>query len=211
MVIGPFVGALVVVFVAELGDKTQLAALALSTRYPPARVLAGVTLGFAVITLVGVAVGGLLAEAVPADALVVVAGLLFLAFGARELVELRALRASGPDAQLPDAECSGVEVGAAPPADRGGRSAVLTSALTIGVAELGDKTQLTAAALAANTSGLGLVGVWAGATLGEVAACGLAIGTGHLLRDRLAPQVLVALAAGAFILAGVATLATLVL
>lgn len=208
--IGPFLGALAVVFVAELGDKTQLAALALATRHPPARVLAGVTLGFAVITLVGVAVGGLLAEAVPADALVLVAGLLFLAFGVRELLELRTLRASGADSHLPDAEDSGFEVGTAPRALGGGRSAVLTSALTIGVAELGDKTQLTAAALAANTGGLGLVGVWAGATLGEVVACGLAIGTGHLLRDRLAPQALVGLAAGAFILAGGATLTTLV-
>lgn len=194
--LAPFVTALVVVFVAELGDKTQLAALALSTRYPPLKVLAGVALGFAVVTLAGVAVGGLLAAAVPEDVLVLVAGLLFLGFAARELWELR-------DLPEDDGEDDVVE--------RHTRSPVLTSALTIAVAELGDKTQLTAAALAANTAGLGLVGVWAGATLGEVGACALAIGAGHLLRDRLERRTLLLLAAAAFTLAGLGTLATLVI
>jgi putative Ca2+/H+ antiporter (TMEM165/GDT1 family) len=194
-VLGPFFAALGVVFLAELGDKTQLAALALATRYPAWKVLAGVALGFAVITGFGVLVGGALAAAVPDDVLRAAAGLLFLGFAGRELWELRG------DAEDEDQDGEVTE--------RRRRSAVLTSALTIAVAELGDKTQLTAVALAANTSGAGLVGVWAGATLGEAAACGLGIVAGRLLRDRLERRILHLVAAAAFGVAGMATLATL--
>jgi putative Ca2+/H+ antiporter (TMEM165/GDT1 family) len=194
-VLGPVLAAFGVAFLAELGDKTQLAALALATRYPAWKVLAGVALGFAVLTGVGVAVGGALADALPEDLVTVAAGLLFIAFGTRELLELR----TGEDDEDQDA----VE-------ERRTRSAVLTSALTIGVAELGDKTQIAAVALAAKTSGLGLVGVWIGATVGEVAACALGIGAGRWLRDRLDRRRLHVLAAAAFGIAGLATLATLV-
>jgi Ca2+/H+ antiporter, TMEM165/GDT1 family len=193
-VIGPFFAALGVVFLAELGDKTQLAALALATRYPAAKVLAGVALGFAVVTGIGVAVGGALAEIVPDDVLTAVAGVLFLGFALRELWEARRGEEDDEDEEV---------------AERRSRSPVVTSALTIGIAELGDKTQLSAVALAANTSGIGLVGVWAGATLGEVAACALGIAAGRLLRDRLDRRVLSLVAAAAFGVAGVATLLTL--
>lgn len=190
--LGPFFVALGVVFLAELGDKTQLAALALATRYPAIKVLAGVTLGFAVITGGGVLAGGALSAAVPDDVLTAVAGALFLGFAARELWELR-----GDD----DDEDEVVE--------RHRRSAVMTSAVTIALAELGDKTQLTAVALAANTSGVGLLGVWAGATLGEAAACGIGIVAGRLLRDRLERRTLHLVAAAAFAIAGIAMLVTL--
>lgn len=54
------------IFLAELGDKTQLAAitLAASTRQPGA-VLLGASLALVAVTAVGVAVGAGLAEALP--------------------------------------------------------------------------------------------------------------------------------------------------
>jgi putative Ca2+/H+ antiporter (TMEM165/GDT1 family) len=191
--VAPFLAALTVVFLAELGDKTQLATLGLATRYPPWKVLLGVGLGFAVVTALGVAVGGALARAVPGDALTVAAGVLFLGFAGRELWELRDLD-DDDDEEI---------------VERHTRSVVLTAAVTIAIAELGDKTQITAAALAARESGVGLVGVWAGATLGELGACALAVGAGHLLSDRLTPRAVHVLAASAFGLAGLGTLATL--
>jgi putative Ca2+/H+ antiporter (TMEM165/GDT1 family) len=195
--VGPFLAAFGVVFLAELGDKTQLAALALATRYPPWKVLLGVALGFAVITALGVGVGGVLADTLPDELVTLAAGLLFLGFAVRELLELR-----DPD----DEEADEDEL-----VERRTRSPVVTSALTIGLAELGDKTQIAAVALAANASGLALVGVWAGATAGEVAACALGIIAGRWLRDRLERRHLHLIAAGAFGIAGLATLATLVL
>lgn len=191
-----FFGALAVVFLAELGDKTQLATLGLATRYPPAKVLIGVGLGFAVITGIGVLVGATIGAAIPEDVLTVVAGVLFLGFASRELWELRSLESDDDD---DDDEV----------VERKMRSPILTSALTIGVAELGDKTQITAAALAARTEGVGIAAVWLGATLGELGACALAVLAGHLLKDRLSKRATHILAASAFLIAGLGTLATL--
>ena len=55
-----------IIFLAELGDKTQLAALTLSasTRQPVA-VFIGATLGLAAVSAIGVAVGAGLSEVIP--------------------------------------------------------------------------------------------------------------------------------------------------
>jgi Ca2+/H+ antiporter, TMEM165/GDT1 family len=50
--------AFAVVFLAELGDKTQLVALSLATRYRTVTVLAGITVAYAITNGVSVLVGG---------------------------------------------------------------------------------------------------------------------------------------------------------
>ena len=55
-----------VIFVAELGDKSQLMALAFATRYRPLPILIGITIATAVVHAVSVVVGAVLA-AQPAD------------------------------------------------------------------------------------------------------------------------------------------------
>jgi putative Ca2+/H+ antiporter (TMEM165/GDT1 family) len=45
------------IFVAELGDKTQLTAMALALRYPWKRIFVGIALAFVVLNLAAVAVG----------------------------------------------------------------------------------------------------------------------------------------------------------
>jgi putative Ca2+/H+ antiporter (TMEM165/GDT1 family) len=71
-----------VIFVAELGDKSQLMALAFATRYRALPVLAGITGATAVVHLVSVVVGALLGAALPARPVNLLAGLAFLAFAA---------------------------------------------------------------------------------------------------------------------------------
>jgi putative Ca2+/H+ antiporter (TMEM165/GDT1 family) len=67
-------------------------------------------------------------------------------------------------------------------ADRSGRSAVLAASLAFLLAELGDKTMLATITLATQYPGWGgVVGVWAGSTVGMVVADGLAITAGRLL------------------------------
>ena len=46
-----------VIFVAELGDKSQLMAMAFATRYKPAPVLIGITIATALVDLVWVGIG----------------------------------------------------------------------------------------------------------------------------------------------------------
>ena len=152
-----------VVFVAELGDKSQLLALALAARYRPWPVLAGIALGAAFMFALSVAVGALVGAALPTRVINVVAGLAFVGFG------LWTLRG---DDDEDDEEAPEVTA----------HSVVVTTAGAFLVAELGDKTMLATITLASTN---GVLGTWGGATLAMVAADALAIAIGALLGARL--------------------------
>jgi putative Ca2+/H+ antiporter (TMEM165/GDT1 family) len=71
-----------VVFLAELGDKTQLAALALSGKTgKPLSVFIGASTALVLVTLLGVAGGTLLKRAVPEKVVSISSAVLFLAVG----------------------------------------------------------------------------------------------------------------------------------
>ena len=72
------------------------------------------------------------------------------------------------------------------------------------LAELGDKTMLTTAGLAAD---LGAVPVWIGSFAAMMSATALAVLAGRWLTTRVAPGTLRRIGAGAFAVVGVATLA----
>lgn len=158
-------GALALVFVAELGDKTQLAALGFGARHRLGPVLVGVTLGYAASTLVSVLLGGLLGAALPTRPLAIAGGLLFLGFAIRALL-------AGPD---DDERAARVRAG----------NVVASVAVAMFVAELGDKTMLTTAALAAQ--GRPAL-VWVGATAGITASGMVAVVVGRATGARLPEQ-----------------------
>jgi len=153
-----------VIFVAELGDKSQLMALAFATRYPIVPVLIGITAATALVHAVSVVVGAALGAAIPTKPITIVAAVAFIAFG---LWTLRGDRLTEED-----------EARAAKPA----RNTVLTVGFVFFLAELGDKTMLATITLATTH---GLVGTWLGSTLGMVAADALAIVVGRQLGARL--------------------------
>ncbi len=66
------------IFVAELGDKSQLVALWFATRYRWWTVLVGVTAATLLLTLLAVVAGRVLDNLIPEDVLAVVVG--FIAF-----------------------------------------------------------------------------------------------------------------------------------
>ncbi len=166
---GSLLAALGLVFVAELGDKTQLVALGFGARHRLGPVLAGVTLAYAVTNLVSVVVGGAAGAALPTRAIGIAGGLLFLGFAAWTVRS----RPAGERGAEPDARTA---PGAA------GRSVVLSVAGAMVVAELGDKTMLATATLAARGDP---VLVWIGATAGIVAAGALGVVVGRALGARL--------------------------
>ena len=166
-----------VIFVAELGDKSQLMALAFAARYPAVPVLIGITLATAVVHALSVLVGGLVGAALPTDAISVAAGLAFLGFG------LWTLRGD----TLTEEEAAR--------AHRSDRSAVLAASVAFFLAELGDKTMLATVTLATTE---GALGTWAGSTLGMVAADALAIVVGSQLGARLPERLIKVGAALAF-------------
>lgn len=153
-----------VIFIAELGDKSQLMAMAFSARYKPWPVLIGITIATAFVHLFSVVVGALLGAAIPTDAINVVAGLAFFGFAAWTL----------RGDELTDEEEAR--------AKRTGKSAILAVSGAFFLAELGDKTMLATITLATKE---GLFGVWLGSTIGMVAADALAIAVGAMLGKRL--------------------------
>lgn len=77
-----FVSTFGLIFLAELGDKTQLAAMAMAARsHSPLAVFAGAMAGFGLLTLLGVAFGGLITRFVPEAYMRFAARGLFILFG----------------------------------------------------------------------------------------------------------------------------------
>jgi len=75
------------IFLAELGDKTQLAAIAMSAESrSPLAVFSGAVLALALVTLIGVAIGGALTRFIPALYVRRGAGALFILVGALMLI-----------------------------------------------------------------------------------------------------------------------------
>ena len=77
----------ITVFLAELGDKTQLAIVSISgTTSRPGAVFAGSAVALVLASLVGAAAGGSLSSVIPPDALQLLASIGFLILGARLIV-----------------------------------------------------------------------------------------------------------------------------
>ena len=79
---GAFLTTLVAFFLVEMGDKTQLATIALGARFHAVLpVMAGTTLGMMIANVPAVFLGTALIERVPLKVVRIVAALLFLAIG----------------------------------------------------------------------------------------------------------------------------------
>jgi putative Ca2+/H+ antiporter (TMEM165/GDT1 family) len=126
-----------VVFLAELGDKTQLMVLAFSTRHRALPVILGVVTATALMMAASVLLGAALGAIVPEQLVLLLGGVAFLLFAAWTLVSV-------DDADEDDT---------APAEGPTGRS-VARSALVVGsafaIAELGDKSMLATLTLAAH-------------------------------------------------------------
>jgi putative Ca2+/H+ antiporter (TMEM165/GDT1 family) len=156
-------------------------ALAFATRYRALPVLVGITAATAVVHAVSVVVGALVGAALPRRPVDLLAGLAFLAFAAWTL---------RGDALSEDEAAR---------ARRSTRSAVLAASVAFFLAELGDKTMLATITLATRE---GLLGTWAGSTLGMVAADAIAILIGRQLGRRLPDRAVRIGAAASFVLFG---------
>lgn len=153
-----------VIFVAELGDKSQLMALTFATRFRPLPVLIGITIATAIVHLASVAIGVGLNAALPTGWISLIAGLAFLGFGAWTL---RGDKLTEEEKRK---------------AERSTKSAIVAVGVAFFLAELGDKTMLATITLATK---YGWFGTWLGSTLGMVAADALAILVGRMLGRHL--------------------------
>ncbi len=78
----PLVSTFVLLFLAELGDKTQLACILQAAKFQrPWMVFAGAVLALAAVTGIGVAVGHVSGQFLPQETMRYVAGCLFVVMG----------------------------------------------------------------------------------------------------------------------------------
>ena len=190
--VGAGASAFGIVFLAELGDKTQLLALGYGARHGLRTVALGLTLGYAAAGAIAALVGGLLGATLPERPIGLAAGVLFLLFAVLAWRDV-----DGDDVEDGDGAPSGSGLRA--------HSVVASIALTIAIAEFGDKTQLATAALAAQANP---VATWLGATGGEVAAGMLGAVAGSRIGQRFEPRRIQIASAVLFAGFGVALLVT---
>nr|MCW2728917.1 hypothetical protein [Aeromicrobium sp.] len=177
-----------VIFVAELGDKSQLMAMTFATRYKIRDVIIGITAATAIVHLASVGIGAWIGDSF-ADSqhvISIVAGIAFLLFAAWTW--------RGDELTENEAEKARLSQGAA----------ILAVSVAFFLAELGDKTMLATITLATQE---GWLGTWIGSTVGMVAADALAIVAGAVLGKHLPDKVIKIGATLAFVVFGVLLIA----
>ncbi len=148
------------VFLAEFGDKTQLALVLLSCFHPrPVLVFVAASLAFCFSCLIGALAGDVLAAYIPIHYIHLASGLLFVLFALQGMYYARNL-------QLDD-ECDAPVF------------SFTTIVSAVFMAEMGDKSQLVTFGLAASN---GFYNVFAGTSLALILNAGLAVSLGTYLQ-----------------------------
>lgn len=171
------------VVVAEMGDKTQLLAMAMASKYKASQVLLGVFLATILNHGVAVVIGSYLNSLIPISTIKIAAAAAFIIFG------LWTLRGD----KLDDEENKNTRLGP-----------VAAVAIAFFIAEMGDKTQLMTITLSAQVNNAVLILV--GSTIGMMISDGIGILGGAWMYKHI-PETYIKWAAGiVFILFGTITL-----
>lgn len=133
-------------FIAEMGDKTQLMLIALTSKYKLKDIILGTAAAILVLNGLAVLAGGLVSEFIPDWLIKMIAALAFLYFAASTI--------AGDDEEEEEEDNSKIKF------------APLAVFCTFFIAELGDKTQLTAITFGANEGMEAALIVWIGCSLG---------------------------------------------
>lgn len=176
-----FIFSVSAVTLAEMGDKTQLLAMAFASRYKSAKVLMGVFLATVFNHALAVALGNMITRFYNAEAWIqAIASISFVFFG---LWTFRGDRLDGEQNRK-------TKFGP-----------VMTVAIAFFIAELGDKTQLATIALAAKFPH-DPAGILMGTTTGMLIADAIGIFVAVIMRKRIPDRMIKLISAGLFILFG---------
>ena len=176
-------------FIAEMVDKTQLMLVAMTSKFKLQDIILGTAAAILVLNGLAVLAGGLVSTLVPEWLIKLIAALAFLYFAATSL--------GGDDEE--EEKTSHRE---------GFSFAPLTVFCTFFVAELGDKTQLTAITFGANEGLKNAITVWLACSIGLFAADIIGMLIGYLLKSKTPDGFLNYLAFVIFTIFGFLTLRT---
>ena len=178
-----FLAVFFAVGLAEFGDKTQLAALALSAKYKDRlQVIAGASLAFFLATALAVALGGFLGSTLNPAAVKTASAVVFIAFGAYSLFS----KDEGGKAKIKDS-----------------KGAFFSSLALIFIMEIGDKTNLANFFFASIYNPFLVL---AAALCAEVLLTVIAVYFGGLISRKISHSTTKKVSALLFILIGLATL-----
>lgn len=168
-----FLQVLGMVFIAEMGDKSQFLMIAMASKYKIRSIIIGTAAAILVLNALAIALGAVLGNILPTSAINLAAGVAFLCF---------AYMAVGGDDEEECVSC------------KNKYGAILTIFGTFFLAELGDKTQLAALALAADSTSGGfditkLLLVFLGASLALFLADVIGLLVGYFLGKTLPSEV----------------------
>lgn len=158
------------IFAAEIGDKSQLVCMALAVRYRAVPVAIGAIFAFLLLNTLAVVFGVAIASWVPEIVISIIVSLLFLIFG------LQSLRIK-EDEELGDDDIN----------IKSPQHIFLSTFALITLAEFGDKTQLAVVALSAQSQP---ISVWVGASLALVMTSLMAVWAGRTILQRISISLL---------------------
>lgn len=168
-----FLTVFITIFIAEMGDKTQLLLVAMAGKYKIPHILTGTWLATAVLNLMAVGVGAALSNYLDMRIIKLVAGAAFLWFA------YAALKSDDEGEEQKEMKHH--------------FGPVLAIFISFFVGELGDKTQLSGITLAANYTNHSLMNavyVFLGCTLGLILADLIGLIAGVILKSKLPSKVL---------------------
>lgn len=174
-----FIASFLFVVLAEMGDKTQLLAMAFATKYRAYKVLIAILIATLLNHSLAVIAGRLLAAVIPIDIISLVAALSFIGFG---LWTIRGDQLEGEDKRE----------------SRFGP--VVTVGIAFFLAEMGDKTQLATISLAVEYKNT--LNVLMGTTTGMIIADSIGIIIGILMQKHIPEKMIKWFAAAIFVLFG---------
>lgn len=167
------------IFLAEMADKTQLMMMALTNQYKLRTVALGMIFGVFCISGCSVLAGDLIGDLIPMEVVKLCAAGMFLIFGMVNLCPGKEEGSSSIHLHFP----------------------IFSIALTFFLAELGDKTQLATVAVAADHMDAHLP-IFLGASLGLIAANLFGIFAGKFLFSHLSEDVVKVLSSFLFFIFG---------
>ncbi len=201
-----------ILFIGELGDKTQLIVFNLALEYKKFyKVGIGATLGFAVIVTIGIVFGSLITEFVPLGLISLISGLLFIAIGLFELRNIKSLYLNerglkSDNNRIKQTNSEKEEIESKNDAKFGWlkKNPYLAGFGFIFLMELGDKTQLLTITLASIYAAP--FEVWLGAFLALVSVAWIGIFAGAAIAKKVPKFYLKVVAVSIFILVGILVL-----